>query len=172
MAEPIRKDGFSDDADYELLPHKEIEDLRQELKKLKGFDSAPGKNLQVSIVELNKKIDKLIAIFEEAMHEVKLEEGGLSFKEKMSPIVDRMQKILEQNSEIADGIVTIGDMIKELKESLAEETRSSPAMQQPSAPFRLPQQLPPAAMGASQPLGPPPSLSPPPLPPRKRTFGL
>ncbi|OYT32877.1 hypothetical protein B6U93_00080 [Candidatus Woesearchaeota archaeon ex4484_78] len=140
----------SEDEEYELLPHKEIEELKDELKKLKEFEITPTKQMQVSIVELNKKLDKLITIFEDAIHQVKVEEGGLSFAEKMKPLLEKMNKILEQNSEIASGILAVADMIKELK---GEEFK--PKQKQP-------QGLPPLPGRAHEPLVP--SIPPPPRP--------
>ena len=93
--------------EYELLPHKEIEDLKDELAKLKEFEIAPSKKLQLSLLELNNKLDKMVTIFEDASHEMKIEEGGLSFTDKMKPLLEKMNKILEQNSEIASGILAL-----------------------------------------------------------------
>ena len=102
--------------EYELMPHKEILELRDELHKLKIRPNE--KTLQLSMVELSAKVDKLIDIFSEAMHEIRIEEGGLTFQDKMKPMVDRMDKILEQNSQIAEGVVAIADLVNELKDIL------------------------------------------------------
>src|SRR5574341_731823 len=120
--------------EYELLPHKEIEDLKEELSKLKEFEIAPSKKLQVSLLELNTKLDKLITIFEDATHEMRIEEGGLSFTEKMKPLLEKMNKILEQNSEIASGILALADMVKELKEGEAPAIEAPPSFA-PEAPM-------------------------------------
>src|SRR3989344_5911969 len=104
-------DGNEDE--YELLPHREIEELKAELAKLKDFDVAPTKKLQVSMLELNSKLDKLITIFEDASHELRAEESSMSFAEKMQPILERMNKILDQNAEIASGILAVADLLKE-----------------------------------------------------------
>ncbi len=163
--------------EYELLPHKEIEDLKDELAKLKEFEIAPSKRLQVSLLELNTKLDKLLTIFEDATHEMRIEEGGLSFTEKMKPLLEKMGKILEQNSEIASGILALADMIKEMKERPMEMPRQMemPAMApMPAAPpmpphmMAPPRQAPPVGQ---MPPGVPPGLPLPPMP-RRRTFGI
>jgi len=163
--------------EYELLPHKEIEDLKEELSKLKEFEIAPSKKLQVSLLELNTKLDKLITIFEDATHEMRIEEGGLSFTEKMKPLLEKMNKILEQNSEIASGILALADMVKELKESEAPRIEAPPSF----APEAQMPPRPPAMEAAPRPpmmaqLGPfppgvPPGMPLPPMP-RRRTFGI
>ncbi len=99
--------------EYELLPHKEIEELKEELARLKEFEIAPSKKLQVSLLELNSKLDKLLTIFEDAAHEMRVEEGSLRFTEKMRPVLDKMNKLIEQNAEMAQAILALADMIKE-----------------------------------------------------------
>ena len=98
--------------DYGLLPHKEIVELKEELKRLKEFDLTPTKKMEVSILDLNKKLDRLIEIFDHASHELRTEEGGLGFRDKLRPFVDKMNKILDQNAEIASGILAVADMLK------------------------------------------------------------
>ncbi|MBS3125333.1 hypothetical protein J4211_03715 [Candidatus Woesearchaeota archaeon] len=141
--------------EYELLPHREIEELKAELSKLKEFDIAPTKKLQVSLLELNTKLDKLITIFEDAGHEMRTEESSLSFSEKMHPILERMNKILDQNAEIASGILAVADLLKEKKSEAPAHpdftTFASPMLQ----------------MGTPKPMGLPPIP-----PPPKRTFGI
>lgn len=160
--------------EYELLPHREIQELKEELSKLKEYEIAPSKRLHVSLLELNTKLDKLITIFEDATHEMRVEEGGLGFVEKMKPLLEKMNKILDQNSEIASGILTLADMVKEMKEE-----RSMPSMREEEMPEPPMPPTPPRTMQgmAAPPLPPmPPGVPPgppiPPVPPRKRTFGL
>lgn len=179
----------TEEDEYELLPHREIEDLKEELAKLKEFEIAPSKRLQVGLLELNTKLDKLTTIFEDATHEMRIEEGGLSFTEKMKPLLEKMNKILEQNSEIASGILALADMVKELKEgqtSRTEEPEEVPMPAQMRPMPSMPQmQMPPppqpmsaAARGLpNAPPGPyPPGVAPGGLPlppmPKRRTFGI
>ena len=181
MAEDKPDVAPGEEDEYELLPHKEIEDLKEELSKLKEFEIAPSKKLQVSLLELNTKLDKLITIFEDATHEMRIEEGGLSFTEKMKPLLEKMNKILEQNSEIASGILALADMVKELKEERGEAPRHMPEPEPMPMPQRMeappmpqpmmapPRQMPPIGQ---MPPGVPPGMPLPPLPPRRRTFGI
>lgn len=119
MSEEQSKDHLSmADEEYEILPHKEVQELKEQLHQLKSFDVAPTKRLTVNLVELNTKIEKLLGIFEEAGRQISVEEGGLTFQEKMKPIFEKMNKILEQNSEIAEGIVAVADMVKEFRADL------------------------------------------------------
>lgn len=166
--------------EYELLPHREIEDLKEELSKLKEFEVAPSKKLQVSLLEVNAKLDKLITIFEDASHEMRVEEGGLSFTDKMRPLLEKMNKILEQNSEIASGILALADMVKEKSGRMESgfETYNAPPT---AAGFNVPPKMEPSGAPMSPPMGAqaagpmppgvPPGMPLPPLP-KRRTFGL
>ncbi|MBW2969002.1 hypothetical protein KY304_02445 [Candidatus Woesearchaeota archaeon] len=158
------------DEEYELLPHKEIEELKEELAKLKEFEITPTKKLRVSLVELNSKLDKLLDIFEDAMRQVQIEEGGMTFHEKMKPIVDKMNKILDQNAQIAEGIVTIADMMKGQKGVSEKEFPDLPKRNLPEMPAGIPK---PPSLG-DRPNIPPPPRTPmmPPPPKKKRTFGI
>jgi hypothetical protein len=164
--------------EYEILPEKEIQELKEELRKLKEFEITPSKKMQVSLVELNTKLDKLLSIFEEATTALQLEEGGLSFKEKMRPVVEKMNRILEQNSEIAQGIVAVADLVKDLREDIGKGAQKEgfeiPGPAAPPAPTFAP---PPGTAQGPMPMGPPPGMPrmmipgmPPPPPPRRRRF--
>lgn len=174
--------------EYELLPHKEIEELKEELHKLKEFEITPTKKLRVSLVELNQKLDKLLKIFDEARHEIRSEEIGLGFKEKMKPIIEKMDKLLEQQADIAEGMVALADIVKEkkkeavpsfnrpglnIKQGLPESGSMPPRPAlpgtmppRPQAPMPGPSNLPP------RPPAKPSSQRVPPAPPRKKRFGI
>jgi hypothetical protein len=136
MADPVKKKAKVPvivdepvEEEYELLPHKEIIELKDELRRLKSVPTGAGK--EVALGELAEKIDKLLDIFTEAMHQMRIEEGGVSFKEKMQPFTEKMNKILEQNSEIAEGIVALADIMNEVK-STVEEKLKVPKIGMPS----------------------------------------
>ena len=141
--------------DYEILPHKDIVELREELRRLRAKPTE--RTLQISMVELGGKIDKLIDVFSEALQEIRVEEGGLTFQEKMKPLLNRMEKILEQNSQIAEGIVALADMVNEVqgvskKPQMKEE---APPLIEPTGLGLGPQPLRPGGIPPMPPVGPP-----------------
>jgi hypothetical protein len=162
--------------EYELLPHKEIIELREELRKARSLPSGAGKQATASYDALTSKMDRLIDIFEEAEKTVSVEEGAATWKDKMAPFVEKMNKILEQNSEIAEGIVALADIMNEIKDKLevgviykakeAEKVKTEPIPTPPRAPAppRMPGPMPPP--GAQMP-GPMPTPARPgaPMPP-------
>lgn len=88
--------------EYEILPHKEINELRKELESLREMDVTPTKKLHISIIELNRNVQKLLDIFEEALHEIKVEEGGLLFSDKVKPLVHRLDRLEHNMENMAD----------------------------------------------------------------------
>jgi len=85
----------------------------------------------------------------------KTEEGGLTFQEKMKPLFEKMNKVLEQNSEIAKGIVAVADLVNEMK----------PGTGAPLGAPAPPVALPPAPEKPTFPIAPKPGMiAPPPLP--------
>lgn len=185
----------ADGEEYEILPEKAVSALREEVRKAKEFEIMPTKQLHVSLNELNSKLDRLLTIFDAASKEIKLEEGGLSFQEKMRPLIEKMNKILEQNSEIAEGIVALADMVKDFREELETKgitvTEKKQGGTQPEVPLFAQSQMPtfePKPFAQRMPAPPPveaPMIAPPPFeaigppsappsmaPPKKRLFGL
>jgi hypothetical protein len=187
MVDPVKKTAKSSDPkdkpkghisespieeDYELLPHKDIVELREELRKLKSMPPEAGKHAEASYEELTERMDSLLEIFKEAEKTIGIEEGAATFKEKMAPILEKMTKILEQNSEIAEGIVALADIMNEIKDKLevgviykakeAEKIRTEPISppRSPIGPGMPPPGWPPVP-GVPPP--PPPGA---PLPPR------
>ena len=162
--------------EYELMPHKEISELRDELRRVKSMPPEAGKRGEMSYQELIKRMDRLIEIFTEAEHQLKIEEGAVSFKEKMAPLVTKMDKVLEQNSEIAEGVVALADILNEIKDKIEvgvvykPERESSPEGMRPMPAQQMPPMgMPPMAemSGEFPPMGPPPMpgmMPPPPMP--------
>ena len=170
-----KEDNQNSDAEdeYELIPHKEISELKDEIRRLHDNPPSPSKHLQISMDDLAAKLDNMTKVFEKAMRTMSEDEGGLTFKDKMQPILHRMDKILEQNSQIADGIVAMADMVNELKDENTkpmQEQQSDdffpPPPGMPPSPGNFP---PPPGMPMPPGMPPMPPLSGmPPPPPRRR----
>ena len=137
MAVPIKKTPAKQvstekapiEDEYELLPHKDIVELREELRKLKSLPPEAGSHAESSYEELSQRMDNLIEIFDNAEKSLKVEDGAMSFKEKMAPFTEKLDKVLEQNSEIAEGIVALSDMVKEKFSEEYPPQKASPFLQ-------------------------------------------
>ena len=100
---------------YEIVPHREIADLKKQIKELKskGSDS-DSKPLLSSLNKLTVEINSMMGLFKSAAEDMQLEEKDEHFvAKKIEPLIDRLDEIVEQNKTIAEGIVVIADTIKE-----------------------------------------------------------
>jgi hypothetical protein len=86
----------------------------------------------------------------------------------MRPIVEKMNKILDQNAQIAEGIVTMADMVKEMKRAMEGKGMIE---ERPFPKMHIKEGLPPLGEARMPPLPPKKPLMPPP-PKKKRTFGI
>lgn len=184
---------------YELMPHKKIKKIKKEIESLKKkaeTESFTSKGFMSSVNSLTTSIDSLMELFKEATESMKLEEQAEEeVSKKIGPLLARMDDIEEQNRKIAEGIVTVADMVTELKEEI--EKIKKPAMprirpmprpkivmppprpmpprppEMPKKPVPFPRPMPPGAkplppLPEERPMPPPPwekPGAPPPMPP-------
>lgn len=164
--------------EYEIMPHKAISELRDELARLKKNPAgAAGDSLQHSIESLSFKIDRLMDIFKEGSRTLSEElEEEASLIKKIKPMFDKIEQIIEQNEKIATGMVALADLVKGEKPEKKEAPPDigppgmGPAMGPPPG-MGPPLGVPPPPMGVGpmpppMPAGPPPG--PPPAPPKKK----
>ena len=135
------------DDDYELLPHKEIESLKNELEKLK---KGPSDQTKTQMGQLTDSINNLLNLFKEAASQMHLEEQEADMvSQKIIPIEMKLDQVLEQNQKIAEGIIALADIIKEMKGS------PPPSMPRPMmGSMGLPPRMPPQRQGGLPPMPP------------------
>ncbi|MBN2141973.1 hypothetical protein JW711_01465 [Candidatus Woesearchaeota archaeon] len=100
--------------DYELIPRQELEALRREIEKLKKNplgDLPEGESLKESIDGLNTTLKKLLELFTNT-------EADLAHEYSEHNPVEELANVKEQNEQIANGILALADMIKEVKEDM------------------------------------------------------
>lgn len=116
---------MTDEGAYEIMPYKEIVELKKQIAELsqKSGDNSPKELLQ-SMAALTKSINDLISLFGSAAEEMKLEEkteGELS--QKIGPLIDKVSNLEQQNRTIAEGLVAVADMVKQMKSDKKIQTR-------------------------------------------------
>lgn len=146
---------MAEDGEYELLPHEELEHLREELHKIKrnpiqGYKEAD--DLKASIDSLTSAVNNLITLFSNTNDE-------LVDSFKRTTIEEHFSQISSQNEQIAQGILAVAKLV--------EESRKNPSamqnMQELSNPINdtsnqqlnssiPPSMEPPMPAGQSQPL--------------------
>ena len=108
---------MAEDSDYDIIPHAELIKLRREVNELKQHPlgtTSTGKELLETIKELNTNISNLFNLFKEAAEEMKLEESEAKMvAEKMKPMMQKFDTLIDQNEKIAKGIVAVADMVKD-----------------------------------------------------------
>jgi hypothetical protein len=172
------------DDEYELMPHREIAELKKELQRLKEAGQSPsGRTLQGSIDNLAASVNSMVNLFNEATKEIKVEEHDeQAISNKLEALAEAILVLKKQNEKIAEGIVALADMIKESKGKPKEELKpiqpkNPPA---PGTPLGLPplnipimsQETPLKPQPAEQPPPTSPSLGPTPPTPQKQPAGI
>ncbi|MBN1175178.1 hypothetical protein JXA48_00900 [Candidatus Woesearchaeota archaeon] len=179
---------MADEGDYELLPHEEIQKLRDELEKLKKNPlgtTVQAKDLQTSVIELTKAINSLTTLLTDTNDDLTKEFQRTSISEHFS-------QISTQNEQIAQGILAVAQMVQQMnvpqEPEVPEKTSNPPSYSQespnqetypqtqnqsssmPPPPMGSPGMPPPMSnpsfSGASM---PPPALDLPPAPAKKKS---
>ena len=116
---------MAEDEPYEIMPYKDITELRKQAQELKSKGSDTGsKQLLDSINKLTEQMTSMTGLFKTAAEEMHLEEKDEHFvAKKIEPLIDKLDEIIEQNKTIAEGMVAVADMIKESMEKMREAPR-------------------------------------------------
>ncbi len=156
------------DDEYELLPRDEVKKIKAELETIKSGpagSTSSAKALVGSMTELNSSMNKMLEIFKTASSEIKRgEDEAELISKRLDPFLERLDKVIDQNEKIAEGIVAIADMVKEMKESnKGPEMPVLPPLdrQPPRFPEPDPFGPPPGGPQPSGPMMPPPQQPPP-----------
>jgi len=147
------------DDDYDLLPHKEILELKKTVEDLKGGPSA--KNLMTSMDELNANINELMGLFKAATKELKTEE-----KDEES-VSKKLNILTSQNKTIAEGMVKIANMVEKMNANASNQQQNMPPQHPLPQANPVMQQAPPAM--PPQPNNPFTNPNPSPAPPAMPT---
>ena len=104
--------------EYEIMPHRTIENIKKELEELKlkaaSKESISSESFRRSLDNLTTSLNSLMAIFKEATEEMKVEEETEdALKGKIGPLVEKVGEIESENRTIARSILALADMIKE-----------------------------------------------------------
>ncbi|MBS3102612.1 hypothetical protein J4458_04145 [Candidatus Woesearchaeota archaeon] len=113
---------MAEEGPYEIMPYKEIVELRKQVQELKSKGSDDNSNpLSQSVGKLAEQMNSLMGLFKTAAEDMRLEEKDEHFvAKKIEPLIDKLDSIIEQNKIIAEGIVAVADMIKESMERARE----------------------------------------------------
>jgi len=131
------------DEPYDMLPHKEIVELKKQLKELKSSTGKkPSQELLNSMNTLTKSIDSLLKLFTKTAEELKHEEESPG---NLKAIDEKLNEVIEQNKTIAEGVVAISDSVNDFIENQRSRPRQQsfyprPGFSPPKAPEPMIQQ--------------------------------
>ena len=138
--------------------YKDISDIKKGLAGMKGKDVSQ-KDVHDAVQKLNTTITDMLEVFGAAAEQMKLEEQSYEASaKKHEMIISKLDKIIDQNKTIAEGMVAIVDMVKEKLIPAKEEIRRPeprPLFKQEWQPRPEPRMFAPQPQGAPMQLTPP-----------------
>ena len=99
--------------DYNFMPYKDISQLKKDLDSMRGKKDISTKELYDSIQKLAQTMNDIIDVFGAAAEQMKLEDKEYeSDAKKHEIILSKIDKLMDQNKTIAEGMVAIVDAMK------------------------------------------------------------
>ena len=162
--------------DFDLVPYKDISELKRELEGMKGRKDIPAADIYNAVQKLTQTITDMLEVFGAATEQMKLDEREYeSEARKHEMIISKLDKLIEQNKTIAEGMVAIVEMVKERVIAPAKEKEDMFKLQKEESlfkprpepkPFMKPEWQPrPEPIQRTQPILATPRMSPPMPPP-------
>jgi len=135
---------MAEDDTYDLMPHRQIEDLKQQFEDLKK-KSISSQEMLDSMNKLTATMDSMLKLFTQAAEELKLEEKEESETAlKVDSVINTLEEIKNQNHTLAEGLVTVSDMVREhkVKHEIGKPSSGTqppePSFQHPEPSFQQP----------------------------------
>src|SRR3989338_8709890 len=105
--------------------YKDISELKSELGAFKEKKDVSAKDMHEAVNKLAQVVTDMLDVFGAAAEQMKLEEKELeSEARKHEIIVSKLDKLIDQNKTIAEGMVAIVEMVKERLIAPAKEKES------------------------------------------------
>jgi len=152
-------------AEEDIIQYKDISDLKKELDVMKARKDVPAKDVYDAVQQLARTVNSVLEIFSAATEQMRLEEKEYeSDTRKHDIIVQKLDKLIDQNKTIAEGMVAIVEMVKEKivapakeRESMFAPPKEEPLFRPQPRPFMKPEWQPrPEPMQRTQPVMNPP----------------
>ena len=100
--------------DHEFVPYKDISDLKRELEGIHGQKEISAKDLHDAVTKLTETMGNMLGVFAASAEQLKLEEKECeSENRKHDTIISKLDKLIDQNKTIAEGMVAIVELVKE-----------------------------------------------------------
>lgn len=107
--------------------YKDISELKKELEGMKGRKDVSTKDIYDAVQKLTQTMKDILEVFGAAAEQMKLEEKEYESEQKKHEVImSRLDKLIDQNKTIAEGMVAIVDMVKERMPAKDEEQMFMP----------------------------------------------
>lgn len=108
--------------DFDLVPYKDISEIKKELEGMKGRKDISAKELYDAVQKLAQTTADFLEVFGAAAEQLKLDEKEYEAEaKKHEMMILKLDKIIEQNKTIAEGMVAIVEMVKQKLVAPAKE---------------------------------------------------
>jgi hypothetical protein len=154
-------------AEEEFVAYKDISELKKELEEVKGKKDVSPTELYDSVQKLAQTITDMLDVFGAAAEQLKLEEKGYEADAKRhEAIISKLDKVMDQNKTIAEGMVAIVDLVKKNLAVIKEKEQPIFKPKEKEGPLFKPREEPKTFMPKPEWQGPRPQpIAPPIMPP-------
>ncbi|MEK6946680.1 MAG: hypothetical protein AABX32_03670 [Nanoarchaeota archaeon] len=153
------------EGDDSFVSYKNISDLKRELETIQDRKDVSPKELYEAVHRLADTVSGMLEVFGAAAEQMKLEDKGYEAEaKKHENIISKLDKLIDQNKTIAEGMVAIVELVKEKLSSMEKEDYSpvkedaAPMFKPEPKSFSKPEWKPDTSMQRPQPMG---SVAPP-----------
>ncbi len=123
--------------DEGLVPYKDIFELKKELEGMRGKKEISTEEIYNAMQKLSQTITDMLEVFGAAAEQIKLEEKEYEADSRRHDmVISKIDKIIDQNKTIAEGMISIVELVKEKLVAVAKE-REEPLLK--PRPFAKPE---------------------------------
>ena len=126
---------MADQEEWEMIPHKILSDLKDEVQGLKEKLDQPSlrSDMISTILELKTQLKQLQNVIQTALDTIGKEEADPTLK-AVNELQTKITNIEQQNAQIAQALVTVADLVENLNKGAMPrpQLRPTPATDGPS----------------------------------------
>src|SRR3989338_5887947 len=116
-----------------FVSYKNISDLKKELETIQDRKDVSPKELYEAVHRLADTVSGMLEVFGAASEQMKLEDKGYEAESKKhETIINKLDKLIDQNKTIAEGMVAIVELVKE---KMGPMEREETAVKEDAAPL-------------------------------------
>src|SRR3989338_2883167 len=100
--------------DERITPYSDIADSKKQVNKIQANPNPSSDQLIMTVQHLTRSMGSMLELFRTAAEEMKLEEKEEhAVAQQITPLLRKLDEMMEQNKVIAEGMVALADLVKE-----------------------------------------------------------